>query len=89
MKNRFSPIRVTSPTLEKKEERVTAQNMEVDRACNLLRKELDRMRRQPQARGTKAKSRINAFYSLEEKAQRRREEEESDSLPGTYIGNKI
>jgi ATP-binding cassette subfamily F protein uup len=76
--------------LEKKEERVTAQNMEVDRARNLLRKELDWMRRQPQARGTKAKSRIDAFYSLEEKAQRRREEEGVRlTARGTYIGNKI
>ena len=64
--------------------------MEVDRARNLLRKELDWMRRQPQARGTKAKSRINAFYSLEEKAQRRREEEGVRlTARGTYIGNKI
>src|SRR5690606_397423 len=76
--------------LEKKEERVTAEKMEVDRARNLLRKELDWMRRQPQARGTKANSRINAFYSLEEKAQRRREEEGVRlTARGTYIGNKI
>ena len=76
--------------LEKREERVTTQNTEVDRARNLMRKELDWMRRQPQARGTKAKSRIDAFYSLEEKAQRRREEEGVRlAARGSYIGKKI
>ena len=76
--------------LEKREERVTTQNTEVDRARNLMRKELDWMRHQPQARGTKAKSRIDAFYSLEEKAQRRREEEGVRlAARGSYIGKKI
>lgn len=76
--------------LEKREERVTAQNAEVDRARNLMRKELDWMRRQPQARGTKAKSRIDAFYSLEEKTQRRREEEGVRlAARGSHIGKKI
>ncbi len=76
--------------LEKREERVTTQNTEVDRARNLMRKELDWMRRQPQARGTKAKSRIDAFYSLEEKAQRRLEEEGVRlAARGSYIGKKI
>jgi len=76
--------------LEKREERVATQNTEVDRARNLMRKELDWMRRQPQARGTKAKSRIDAFYSLEEKAQRRREEEGVRlAARGSYIGKKI
>ncbi|OFX81847.1 MAG: ABC transporter, partial [Bacteroidetes bacterium GWC1_47_7] len=76
--------------LEKREERVATQNTEVDRARNLMRKELDWMRRQPQARGTKAKSRIDAFYSLEQKAQRRREEEGVRlAARGSYIGKKI
>ncbi|HBG56858.1 ABC-F family ATP-binding cassette domain-containing protein [Proteiniphilum sp. UBA1028] len=76
--------------LEKRDERITAQNTEVERARNLMRKELDWMRRQPQARGTKAKSRIDAFYSLEEKAQRRREEDNVRlAARGTYIGKKI
>jgi len=76
--------------LEKRDERVTIQNTEVDRARNLMRKELDWMRRQPQARGTKAKSRIDAFYSLEERAQQRREEGNIRlAARGAYIGKKI
>ena len=76
--------------LEKREERVTAQNAETDKARNLLRKELDWMRRQPQARATKAKSRIDAFYSLEEKAQQRKDEQNIRlAAKGSYIGNKI
>jgi len=46
-----------------------AQQAEVERARNLLRKELEWMRRQPQARGTKAKYRIDAFHDLAEKAR--------------------
>ncbi len=76
--------------LGKREERVTAQNAETDKARNLLRKELDWMRRQPQARATKAKSRIDAFYSLEEKAQQRKDEQNIRlAAKGSYIGNKI
>jgi len=76
--------------LEKRDERVTAQNTETERARNLMRKELDWMRRQPQARGTKAKSRIDAFYSLEERAQQRREEGNIRlAAQGSYIGKKI
>lgn len=76
--------------LEKRDERVAAQNTETDRARNLMRKELEWMRHQPQARATKAKSRIDAFYTLEEKAQQRREEEGIRlAAKGAYIGNKI
>lgn len=76
--------------LEKREERVQAQNAETDRARNLLRTELDWMRRQPQARATKAKSRIDAFYALEEKAQQRKSGENIRlAAKGAYIGNKI
>lgn len=76
--------------LEKRDERLTAQNAETDKARNLMRKELDWMRRQPQARATKAKSRIDAFYSLEEKAQQRKEDQNVKlSAKGSYIGNKI
>ena len=50
--------------LEKRQERIDAQNAEVARANNLLRTELDWMRRQPQARGSKAKYRIDAFYAV-------------------------
>lgn len=76
--------------LEKRDERVSAQNAEIDRANNLLRKELEWMRRQPQARGTKAKSRIDAFYDLEKKAQQARDAGNVQlQMKGTYIGNKI
>lgn len=76
--------------LEKRQERVDAQNSEIDRANNLLRKELDWMRRQPQARGTKAKSRIDAFYDLEKKAQQVRDAGNVRlEMKGAYIGKKI
>jgi ATP-binding cassette subfamily F protein uup len=76
--------------LEKREERLLAQSAEIDRANNLLRKELDWMRRQPQARATKAKSRIEAFYQLEEKAKQQRDEKEVKlAAKASYIGNKI
>ncbi|GAB1374697.1 ABC-F family ATP-binding cassette domain-containing protein [Bacteroidales bacterium] len=57
--------------LEKRDERVDIFNTETERARNLLRTELDWMRRMPQARATKAKYRINAFYELKERADKR------------------
>lgn len=76
--------------LEKRDERISAQNAELDRANNILRKELEWMRRQPQARATKAKSRIDAFYHLEKKAQQVRDAGNVQlQMKGTYIGNKI
>ncbi len=76
--------------LEKRQERIEAQNAEVDRANNLLRKELDWMRRQPQARGTKAKYRIDAFYELEKKAKQQRESGQVNlDVKASYIGSKI
>ena len=57
--------------LEKRDERVDIFNTETERARNLLRTELDWMRRMPQARATKAKYRINAFYDLKERADKR------------------
>jgi ATP-binding cassette subfamily F protein uup len=54
--------------LEKKSEREEILKAEVSKARNLLKKELEWMRRQPKARGTKAKYRIDAFYELKEKA---------------------
>ncbi|MEJ0033945.1 MAG: ABC-F family ATP-binding cassette domain-containing protein [Bacteroidota bacterium] len=54
--------------LEKKAEREELLRIEVDKARNLMRKELEWMRKQPKARGTKAKYRIDAFYELKEKA---------------------
>lgn len=76
--------------LEKRAERIEAQNAEVERASNLLRKELDWMRRQPQARGTKAKYRIDAFYELEKRAKQQREAGQVNlDVKASYIGSKI
>ena len=76
--------------LEKRQERVEAMNAEVERARNLLRKELDWMRRQPQARGTKAQYRIDAFYELEKKARQPRELGPMNlDMKASYIGSKI
>lgn len=62
--------------LEKKSQREAAEEASVDRARNLLRKELDWMRRQPKARTTKAKSRIDSFYDLKERASGKTEDDE-------------
>ncbi len=76
--------------LEKKQERIEVQNAEAARARNLFRKELDWMRRQPQARGTKARSRIDAFYALEEKTKQRRDTQTVKlDVKSSYIGSKI
>jgi ATP-binding cassette subfamily F protein uup len=55
--------------LEKKAEREANNLVVAERAKNLLRRELEWMRRQPQARGTKSKARIEAFYDLEQKSK--------------------
>ena len=55
--------------LEKKAERESADEAAFQKNSNLLRKELEWMRRQPQARGTKSKARIDAFYELEDKTK--------------------
>ncbi len=76
--------------LEKRRERIDAQESEASKASNLLRKELDWMRRQPQARGGKAKYRIDAFYRLQDKAQSNNNSRElALENNKTYIGKKI
>jgi len=76
--------------LEQREMRIDNFNAETARAKNLYRKELDWMRRQPQARGTKAQSRIDAFYEIEERAKRRIEEKQlSLGVKSSYLGSKI
>lgn len=76
--------------LEKRDERIAAQKAETESAKNIYRKELEWMRRQPQARATKAKSRIDAFYELEERAKKRREDNQIRlAAKGAYIGKKI
>src|SRR5690606_32923022 len=57
--------------LHVKEERESGEALALERNKNLLKRELEWMRRQPQARGTKSKSRIEAFYDLEDKTQNR------------------
>ncbi|MDH6342275.1 ATP-binding cassette subfamily F protein uup [Parabacteroides sp. PFB2-12] len=76
--------------LEKREERVEAIHADIERANNLLRTELDWMRRQPQARATKAKYRIDAFYELEKRAKQQRENRQVNlDVKAAYIGSKI
>lgn len=76
--------------LAKREERISAQNAELAKVKNLLRTELDWMRRQPQARGTKAKFRIDAFYELDKKSKVRRDDDNVTlNVNASYIGNKI
>lgn len=76
--------------LEKREERITYQNAEVEKAANLLRKESEWMRRMPQARGTKAKYRIDAFYQIQEKASQRRNDSEVEiNIKTSRLGKKV
>lgn len=76
--------------LEKREERMEAKSAEADRARNLFKTELEWMRRQPQARATKAKSRIDAFYDLEKKVKQQRESGGVNlDVKAAYIGSKI
>lgn len=60
--------------LEKKEERIALEQASVEKAKNLYNKELEWMRRQPKARTTKSKSRIDDFYQIKEKAHKRRQD---------------
>ncbi|MBR5183921.1 MAG: ABC-F family ATP-binding cassette domain-containing protein [Bacteroidales bacterium] len=76
--------------LEKREERMQNFQKEIDRARNLLRTELDWMRRMPCARGTKAKYRIDAFYDLKDKAQQRIENKQLNiNVQMQRLGRKI
>lgn len=76
--------------LEKRAERIDAQNAAVEKARNLLRTEIEWMRRQPQARAHKAQYRIDAFYDLKERAQSRNEKGDVElNVKAGYIGKKI
>lgn len=76
--------------LEKKAEREANDILAADKARNLWRKELDWMRRQPQARGTKAKARIESFYDLEERSKGPRQKDQVElSVKVSRQGNKI
>ena len=76
--------------MEKRQERIDATRAEIVRANNLYRRELEWMRRQPQARGHKARYREEAFYDLESKARQRIEERQMRlKSKNVYIGSKI
>ena len=76
--------------LEKHQERIDNTRAEIARANNLYRKELDWMRRMPQARGHKARYREDAFYELEKIAHQRIEERQVRlKSKNIYIGSKI
>ena len=76
--------------LEKRAERIDAQNAAVAKARNLLRTEIEWMRRQPQARAHKAQYRIDAFYDLKERAQSRNDKGDVElNVKAGFIGKKI
>ena len=76
--------------LEKRQERIDNARAEIARANNLYRKELDWMRRMPQARGHKARYREDAFYELEKTAKQHIEERQVRlKSKNVYIGSKI
>jgi ABC transport system ATP-binding/permease protein len=76
--------------LEKREMRIQQFNAQVDRARNLLRTEIEWMRRMPQARGTKSKSRVEAFYGIQEVAsQKTKDKKVNLNVKMTRLGTKI
>ena len=76
--------------LEKRQQRIDVARAEIARANNLYRRELEWMRRRPQARGHKARYREEAFYELEQRARRRIEERQVRlKSKNLYIGSKI
>ena len=76
--------------LQKREERMENLTAELAKVKNLLRTELEWMRRQPQARGSKAKYRIDNFYELEKRSQVNLSERNVElAVKGSYIGSKI
>ncbi len=76
--------------LEKRAERMIQQQAETEKAKNLYRTELEWMRRMPQARGTKAKYRVDAFDELKSKAHRRNDEKNIElNVQAARLGSKI
>ncbi len=76
--------------LQKRAERLEVQQASVDKAKNLLRKELDWMRRMPKARSHKAKYRVDSFYETEEKARQKVGEESIGlNIKSARLGKKI
>lgn len=76
--------------LEKRQERIDTFNAETERTVNIYRTELDWMRRQPQARSHKSKSRIDRFYEIEQRAKQRRNNDKVQlDVKASYLGSKI
>jgi ATP-binding cassette subfamily F protein uup len=76
--------------LEKREERIQSVQSGIARAQNVLRKEIEWMRRMPQARSHKARYRIDAFYDLQERAKERDSDRVPDmDVPNSRLGKKI
>lgn len=77
--------------LRRRAERIEAMTGELAKVKNLLRKEQEWMRRQPQARAGKARYRINAFYDLKERSRANYSEKQIDptEIKSSYIGSKI
>ena len=76
--------------LEKKAERMLATASELDKAKNLYRRELEWVRKMPRARGTKAKSRVDAFSDVEEKAKQKKDDDGVElSVKMSRLGSKI
>ena len=76
--------------LEKRQERIENFSAETERTVNLYRKELDWMRRQPQARSHKSKSRIDRFSDIEDRAKQRRNNDSVQlDVKASYLGSKI
>ena len=76
--------------LEKKQERIIADQSTISKAKNLFKKELDWMRRQPKARTTKSKSRIDDFHAIKEVANQRRKDHEIQlEIQMERLGSKV
>lgn len=76
--------------LEKKAEREQILNAEIDKAKNLYRREVVWVRKMPKARGTKSKSRVDAFYEIEKKAKQKRAEKKMElTVKMERMGSKI
>lgn len=76
--------------IEKKAEREFNEGREVDKARNLYKKELEWVRRMPKARGTKSKSRVDAFYDIKEKAAGKAKQEQLQlNVKMSRVGGKI
>ncbi|UCE93698.1 MAG: ABC-F family ATP-binding cassette domain-containing protein [Flavobacteriaceae bacterium] len=76
--------------LEKKEERITAEQSTISKAKNLFKKELEWMRRQPKARTTKSKSRIDDFHEIKKVAhQRRKDHQVQLEIQMERLGSKV